>query len=186
MSVQTGTAHGGVVLPDGSVADVALDFDVLRDLSRMAREEFGMAGAVQHGASTLPDEAFHKFLEVETAEVHLATGFQNIVLDHEKLPATLRDMTTAWIDGNLAGERKEGWTDEQFHYKLRKKVWGPFKAHFLALDEEIRAALMADLEAKFDFLNGQLGIAGTRELVEKTVTTADVPAPCPEGLKAAL
>jgi len=56
VSIQTGTSHGGVVLPDGSVAPVALDFDTLRRLSTVAREEFGLAGCVQHGASTLPEE----------------------------------------------------------------------------------------------------------------------------------
>jgi hypothetical protein len=30
VSVQTGTSHGGVVLPDGSVAKVSIDFDTLR------------------------------------------------------------------------------------------------------------------------------------------------------------
>ena len=58
ISVQTGTTHGGVVLPDGSIAKVELDFKMLEELSKAAREEYGMAGAVQHGASTLPEEAF--------------------------------------------------------------------------------------------------------------------------------
>ena len=38
VSVQTGTSHGGVVLPDGSVAKVAVDFDVHRRLGAVARE----------------------------------------------------------------------------------------------------------------------------------------------------
>src|SRR5687767_5052491 len=76
ISVQSGTSHGGVVLPDGSIADVKLDFKTLEALSRVAREEYGLAGAVQHGASTLPDEAFGNFPRVETAEIHLATNFQ--------------------------------------------------------------------------------------------------------------
>ena len=54
ISVQTGTTHGGVVLPDGTVAQVAIDFETLRKLSEAARDRYGMAGAVQHGASTLP------------------------------------------------------------------------------------------------------------------------------------
>ncbi|MCX6000108.1 MAG: aldolase, partial [Chloroflexi bacterium] len=33
ISVQTGTTHGGVVLPDGSIASVQLDFGTLRELS---------------------------------------------------------------------------------------------------------------------------------------------------------
>src|SRR5512137_2842081 len=81
ISVQTGTTHGGVPLADGSVAKVKIDFEVLEKLSAMARSEYGLAGAVQHGASTLPDEAFDRFPAVATAEIHLATGFQNIIYD---------------------------------------------------------------------------------------------------------
>src|SRR6185369_18092757 len=81
VSVQTGTSHGGVPLPDGSMAEVKLDFDVLRRLGEVARDR-GLAGAVQHGASTLPDELFHRFPAAETAEIHLATGFQNGLYEH--------------------------------------------------------------------------------------------------------
>lgn len=59
ISVQTGTTHGGVVLPNGSIAKIKLDFETLKTLSELARGEYGLAGAVQHGASTLPPEAFH-------------------------------------------------------------------------------------------------------------------------------
>jgi len=66
ISVQTGTTHGGVVLPNGRIADVQLDFDTLEKLSKLAREEYGMGGAVQHGASTLPDECFDIFPRIGT------------------------------------------------------------------------------------------------------------------------
>src|SRR4029453_5035669 len=56
VSVQTGTSHGGMVMPDGSVGMVAVDFDVHARLGEIARREYGLAGTVQHGASTLPDE----------------------------------------------------------------------------------------------------------------------------------
>ena len=49
VSVQTGTSHGGTPLPGGGVAEVALDFNVLTELSVVARE-YGLSGAVQHGA----------------------------------------------------------------------------------------------------------------------------------------
>ncbi|OGV97634.1 MAG: aldolase, partial [Nitrospinae bacterium RIFCSPHIGHO2_02_39_11] len=52
ISVQTGTTHGGVPLPDGSIAKIKLDFDTLEKLSKVAREGYGLSGAVQHGAST--------------------------------------------------------------------------------------------------------------------------------------
>src|ERR671938_677564 len=45
ISVQSGTSHGGVVLPDGSIADVKLDLDTLERLSTVARKEYGLAGA---------------------------------------------------------------------------------------------------------------------------------------------
>src|SRR5438128_7319854 len=90
ISVQTGTSHGGVVLPDGSIAKVQLDLEALQALSHDARVKYGLGGAVQHGASTLPPEAFGNFPACEAIEIHLATNFQSIVLDHPKLPAELR------------------------------------------------------------------------------------------------
>ena len=49
ISVQTGSSHGGVVGPDGVVQRVSIDFETLRRISVVAREEYGLAGAVQHG-----------------------------------------------------------------------------------------------------------------------------------------
>ena len=138
ISVQTGTSHGGVVLPDGSIADVKLDLQALAALSQVAREEYGLAGAVQHGASTLPSNAFGNFPRIETAEIHLATNFQNMVFDHPRLPADLQERLRSWLDENAAGERKSGDTDEQFYYKARKKAIGPFKREFWSLPEEVR------------------------------------------------
>src|SRR3989441_532245 len=51
ISVQTGTSHGGVVLPDGSIAKVQLDLQALQALSHDARTKGGLGGAGQHGAS---------------------------------------------------------------------------------------------------------------------------------------
>src|SRR5260221_254602 len=65
ISVQTGTSHGGVPLPDGTIAQAKIDFDVLRETTHICREEYGMAGAVQHGASTLPESVFNHFPESE-------------------------------------------------------------------------------------------------------------------------
>lgn len=169
ISVQTGTSHGGVVLPDGSIADVKLDLDALRDLSRVARESYGLGGAVQHGASTLPSNAFGNFPRIETVEIHLATNFQNIVFDHPALPTDVRRRAYAWLDENAQSERKASDTNEQFYYKSRKKAIGPFKPDFWALPEDVRDAIGTDLERTFAFLFAQLGINGTAELVRKHV-----------------
>ncbi len=100
ISIQTGTSHGGVPLPDGTIADVKIDFDTLRDISEVARSKFGLSGAVQHGASTLPDEAFDKFPKTETAEVHLATGFQNIIYESVNFPPEMRDRIYRYLNSN--------------------------------------------------------------------------------------
>src|SRR3954464_4946597 len=76
VSVQTGTSHGGVPLPGGGGAAGKLDFEVLRRLGELARSR-GLAGAVQHGASTLPDELFHRFPSPQTGRVPLLSGFRH-------------------------------------------------------------------------------------------------------------
>jgi fructose-bisphosphate aldolase, class II len=169
ISVQTGTSHGGVVLPDGTMADVKLDLQALAALSEVARERYGLAGAVQHGASTLPSNAFGNFPRIETAEIHLATNFQNIVFDHPKLPADLRERMRAWLDENAAGERKSGDTNEQFYYKARKKAIGPFKRELWSLPEDVRAAIAGDLERTFAFLFEQLNVNGTSDHINRFV-----------------
>ena len=169
ISVQTGTSHGGVVLPDGSMADVKIDLEALAALSQAARETYRLAGAVQHGASTLPSNAFGNFPRIETAEIHLATNFQNIIFDHPSLPADLRERLRTWVAENAAGERKSGDTDEQFYYKARKKAIGPFKREFWSLPAETRAAIAADLERTFVFLFDQLNVNGTENDINRFV-----------------
>jgi fructose/tagatose bisphosphate aldolase len=167
ISIQTGTSHGGVVLPDGSIAMVNVDFDTLLNLSRVARNSYQMGGAVQHGASTLPEDAFGKFVESEALEVHLATNFQNIIYDH--LPSELRDEMYAHISRNHASERKQDMTDEQFYYKTRKYAIGPFKKDTWHLSENYRDDISRILEGQFDKLFKLLCIGGTRQFVENTV-----------------
>ncbi len=169
ISVQTGTSHGGVVLPDGTIAEVKLDLEALAALAREARNGYALAGAVQHGASTLPSNAFSHFPRVEACEIHLATNFQNIVFDHPRLPADLRKRAYAWLDENAQGERKAGDSDEQFYYKARKKAIGPFKRECWDLPQDVRDAVAADLEKTFRFLFQQLNVNGTESLVDRLI-----------------
>jgi hypothetical protein len=124
---------------------------------------------VQHGASTLPSSAFGNFPRIETAEIHLATNFQNMVFDHPQLPPALKERVRSWLDDNAAGERKSGDTNEQFYYKARKKAIGPFKRDFWSLPEEVRSAIAADLEKMFAFLFEQLNVNGTEEQVNRFI-----------------
>jgi fructose/tagatose bisphosphate aldolase len=186
VSVQTGTSHGGIVLPDGTLQEVAVDFATLGALSREARERYGMGGAVQHGASTLPVESFDKFAEASAVEVHLATAFQNTVFDHPGFPTALRDEIYAYLGANHADERKPSQTDAQFHYSARKRAWGPFKAQLWALPEAARNELAGALEEQFGLIMRRLGVANTADLVDRLVRRVDVQVPAPDGLLAGL
>lgn len=174
ISVQTGTSHGGVVLADGSLAEIDVDFRVLSDISKVGWEKYGIAGAVQHGASTLPDQFFSKFTESEAVEVHLATGFQNIMMDNPAFPRALINKMYKWLDEEKQDERKEEWTENQFHYKLRKKAWGQFKKECWSIEAGARAAIRQDLEKRFTFLFAELNVVNTRKLVDKFIKAPTV------------
>ena len=169
ISIQTGTSHGGVPLPDGSVAEVNLDFDTLEKLSRISREQYGLAGAVQHGASTLPAELFHKFPELETAEIHLATDFQNMIYDSAHFPKEFKDEIYSYLRKEFASEKKDGWTDEQFIYKTRKKGFGnPHKPGFWSLPETVKDEIGKELETKIMFLFDKLNVGGTKDCAQNS------------------
>jgi fructose/tagatose bisphosphate aldolase len=179
MSVQTGTEHGGVPTADGKVADVKLDFNVLKTIGEVARKEFGLCGTVQHGASTLPDDLFDRFTQHNCGEIHLATGFQNMLYDHPRFPTALKDQMYRWMDEKCADEKKPGQTDAQFYYKTRKKALGPFKRQMWDLPAETRGAIMADVEAKFAFYMDKLKVAGTAAYVAKFVKPVHVASTSP-------
>ncbi|MEK7288217.1 MAG: class II fructose-bisphosphate aldolase [Elusimicrobiota bacterium] len=167
VSVQTGTSHGGVVLAGGELAQVKISFETLGLLSRLAREKYGMAGAVQHGASTLPEDAFDKFPEVQTAEIHLATGFQNIMYDH--LPAQFKEHLYEKIRRDFASERGLKDTEEQFLYKTRKKMFGPAKKDWWGLDRSVKEKMMTALQAKFTLIFQKLKVNKTKALIDRRV-----------------
>ena len=168
ISVLTGTSHGGVVLPDGSIKEVAVDFELLKNLGKVSRESYGLGGAVQHGASTLPETAFSKFPEYETLEVHLATNFQNIL--YNELPEDLKNEIYVYLDQNHAHERKEGQTDEQFYYKTRKRALGEFKNKIWGITSEQLVCITIAWDQQFRDLFDRLGIADTRPYVDKFIS----------------
>jgi fructose/tagatose bisphosphate aldolase len=169
ISVQTGTTHGGVVLPDGSVASVKVDFKTLEEISKVAREEYGLAGAVQHGASTLPDEAFDMFPKAGTAEVHLATGFQNLIYDSPYFPKELLDKIYKHLLENYISEKMPDDTEDQFLYKTRKKAFGDFKRQMWNLPDENLREIREMLEERFSLLFQKLNVADTVDLVNRFV-----------------
>ena len=166
ISIQTGTSHGGIVLADGSIAEVNVDFDTLKQLSRVAKE-FGMGGAVQHGASTLPEDAFSRFAEANALEVHLATIFQNIM--YNRIDDPLREGIYKYLRENHSNERKSDQTDEQFYYKTRKRALGSFKKALWDMDTTTRENIEAAWEQQFTLLFERLNVAGTKEEIEQHI-----------------
>ena len=156
-----------------------LDFNTLKELGEVARKDFGLSGAVQHGASTLPDGAFNHFPKCETAEIHLATGFQNMLYDG--MTPALREEIYAWLRTNAADERKPKDSEEQFIYKTRKKALGPFKRKLWDMAGETRASLGSAFDTKFEFLFTQLGVTGTAAAVGRFVQAPEQHRPAPSG-----
>ena len=169
ISVQTGTSHGGVPMADGSIAEAKIDFGVLRQTTAICRSEYRIAGSVQHGASTLPEDVFNKFPENDAVEIHLATGFQNMILDAPTLPPAMKDAIRQFCFDQCADERKDGETDEQFVYKTRKKAIGPFKRRLWELDAASKGPIIEAMEKKFEFLMEKLAVWNTRDLLDRYV-----------------
>jgi len=165
VSVQTGTSHGGVPLPDGTIAKVKLDFDVLKKIGNVAREKYNIGGPVQHGASTLPLELFDQFPKTKTMEIHLATGFQNIV--YEYLPADLKGKIYNWLKENCKKEWKEDQSEEQFIYKTRKKALGPFKQQIWNIAENDKQKITDRLYKQFYLIFEKLNVFNTLQVVKK-------------------
>ena len=92
----------------------------------------------------------------------------------------------AYCGSHLAEERSEKDTEEQFIYKTRKKLWGPFKEQVWTLPESTRAAIRAQLEEKLDFLYEKLGVIDSRSLVERYVANPPrITKPQPSAMQAA-
>ena len=183
ISVQTGTSHGGVVLPDGTIKEVSVDFDTLRNISAAAKSRYGIGGAVQHGASTLPDEAFHHFAEANAVEVHLATAFQNMIYDSEHFPASLRDDIYAYLEKEDADQRKPEQTDEQFYYTTRKTAFGPFKSQIWHLPAETKGAILDELRPTFERIFQELNVAGQGHLVDTYIKPVPIEIDAPAVLQ---
>ncbi len=165
ISVQTGTSHGGTVLSNGKIADVQLDFGVIRDTGKTAREKYHLGGVVQHGASTLPENLFSEFPKNKTLEIHLATGFQNIVYD--TMPKKLKSKIYRWIENNLQKEWEKDWTKDQFLYKTRKKAIGPFKKELWSLSKKEKAPILHALEKQFLLLFKSLEVVDKKHLQDR-------------------
>lgn len=164
VSVQTGASHGGTILNDGTRAETKIDLDVLEKISKEAKK-YGLAGTVQHGASTLSENYFDLFPKKQCIEVHLATIFQDIVYDN--MPKETKEKMYDWCRKNCPEEKAPGMTDEQFLMKARKKALGPFKKELWDLPENDLEKITKKLEEKFSLFFEKLGVCQTAQKIKE-------------------
>ncbi len=163
VSVQTGTSHGGVVSANGTLGKMKVDFSVLEGTTK-AGKKYELGGSVQHGASTLPDSEFHLFPSCQTLEIHLATGWQNILFDSRDFPKMLKKDIYQTL---LRTKSDDTLTDAQFLYKNRKRAWGDFKQATWDIEEEVRASLRSEVAHKATTIFAALNIRDTLPLAIK-------------------
>ena len=172
VSVQTGTSHGGVPLPDGGVAEVKLDFEVLRELGVVARE-YGLAGAVQHGASTLPDELFHRFPAVETAEIHLATGLPERAVRAPRVPAGAPSRDRGVV---LRQRRRRAQArPDRPAVRVHDPQEGDRAVQAPALGAATKDEILAAQRRKIAYLFTELRVNDSREMVERYIRPGRAP-----------
>lgn len=162
LSIQTGSSHGGIPLPDGTIEKIDIAFDAIESIGTYVRETYHLGGVAQHGASTLPSTLFTLFPKHKTLEIHLATGIQNIVFD--TLPQQTKQEIYEWIEKNLFAE-KENLTTEQFMYKSRKKALGPFKKILWDLPSAQKDPIRSAIKKRIEFLCTQLHVFDTKNVL---------------------
>lgn len=172
ISINVGSAHGGVLGSDGKPLDtVPLNFTAHHDLYMKGSDPMNPQKhvlPVQHGASTLPKKYFSLFPAMHTAEIHLATGFQNIVWDVlEKEDATLHEKMKTMVYEKF-GDKIAGHKTEAIGFiKERKRVTEFFKRELLLTDclDSIEKELERDFSEIFNSLYNVL--ANTKGHVEQ-------------------
>jgi hypothetical protein len=102
-------------------------------------------------------------LAVGTLEIHLATGFQNIIFDHA--PEELVQKANDYCLTELRHEWKEGKTQEQFLYSTRKKAFGALKESWWKLESAAKERVGQALQEQFEFLFDKLNVRDTRQVV---------------------
>jgi len=185
ISINSGTYHGGKMQPDGTLAPVDVDYALLGEISDICRRSFGMGGAVQHGASTLPGEQLARFPKTGAVEIHLALGFNNLIFDHPALPVTARRQIRDYVFAGHEKERAAGENDAQFFYNTRKKAWKVMKQPFWELPETVQDEIMASLEARFTDMFTWMNVVGTSSLVDEHTKTVKIAPEVPAALKEA-
>lgn len=166
VSCQTGTRHGGNILPSGQVANVNIDFENIKNLGQIARQ-YGLSGVVQHGASTLGEAQFTELKKAGVLEVHLSSLFQNIILDSKGFPKELKNKMYSLVQEEFSLQAKKCETEIQFLQIFRKKALGVFKKEIWQMPKKNIKIIGQELEREFEFFFKVFNVNDTRDLMKK-------------------
>ncbi len=152
-----------------------------------AATEFGLAGAVQHGASTLPMDFFGKFPESGTVEIHLALGFNNLIFDHPRLPQAVKDEIRAYCFTHHA-QRAEARPDRgPVHLHDAEEGLGGDEAAVLGSAGRHPGRLSWRRWRRCSgTCSTRMKVGGTDELVARFTQAPVIPVPVPAALAKAL
>ncbi len=150
-------------------APVVLDYDYLRKLSKMAREEFHLGGVVIHSAlssdppDNLPDSGI--------IELQLSAELQNTIFDHSAFPIGLREEMYSYLVTNYSDDRKKDEHSDEFHFRLREALWGHFKKELWALDNQTKSVIFRAIESQILTYFQSLNLIGKRNWMNSLYNT---------------
>ena len=149
-----------------------------RRCRKVAREEYGLAGAVQHGASTLPDERVPQLpASTETAEIHLATNFQNMLYDTLPPARCATRCTPGCARTRRTSGRPPTPTSSSSTRRARRR--SARSSALWDLDRGERRTLAKTYDEKFTFLFTQLAVGATKDAVRRHVKPMAIHRPAP-------
>jgi hypothetical protein len=171
ISAKTNNSSNGVIESDATIGEAKVDFETLKKLSIIAREEYNLGGVVQHGSLTLPDEMFDIFPKQQTLEIHLATGFQNIIFESRHFPDELRDKIYTGLFTKYGSYKKENESQLQFYCRYREKAFVDFKRDLWDMEDFRLIKIGEDIENRFSFLFQKLNVISTNSIIKQRYYT---------------
>jgi fructose/tagatose bisphosphate aldolase len=169
VSINVGSAHGGVLGADGKPLEVVpIDFTAHHDLYMLGKDPMAEGKhvlAVQHGASTLPKKYFPLFPAMHVAEIHLATGFQNVIWEVlEKHDAELFGKMKTMVHEKFGEKIAAHKTEAIGFMKERKRVTEFVKEDLLLssatleIEKELEKEFTTIFHSLFNLLQSKVGI----------------------------
>lgn len=164
IAVQTQALPSGIPLSDGHILSAHMDLNTLRRLSQLARERYGLSGAVQRGAAELPWESFDRFVAADAAEIHMAGELQDVIVEALHMHSTLPAEMDRYLKREYSAEWPADMSEAHFLHCLRGRVWKAFKKPLWDLPPDTRAAISQSVEAVLGVVFEQCAVVRTREL----------------------